>query len=219
MNKCPLCSDDLHQTVYHRNKKRTYNHCGVCDLVWVPEEFWLSSSEEKNIYDLHQNSSDDLNYQRFLSRTVTPLLNKISLGDKGLDFGSGPSSTISYMLAQHNIHQSNYDLYYFNDAKLLEKKYNFITMTEVIEHIANQKDLIALLDTLLEPNATLAIMTKRVDNQSAFSKWHYINDATHICFYSLKTFQWVAEKMHWELQIIDSDVVFFSKSTCQYKYN
>jgi hypothetical protein len=215
LKQCPLCSDESHQTAYHQDKNRCYIQCGICDLVWVPEEFWLSKSDEKAIYDLHENSSDDLGYQRFLSRTVTPLLAKISIMDEGLDFGCGPSATISHMLAQHNIMQRNYDLYYFNDRKLLEQHYNFITMTEVIEHISNQKELIELLDSLLEPKATLAVMTKRVSSQEAFTKWHYKNDATHVCFYSLKTFQWLAVKMNWELQVIDDDVIFLCKSAQQ----
>ena len=45
----------------------------------------------------------------------------------------------------------------------------------------------------------------------AFATWHYKNDKTHICFFSVETFQWLAKK--WDaLLVIDSDdVVLFQK--------
>ena len=105
----------------------------------------------------------------------------------------------------------NYDLYYFNLPELLERRYDFVTMTEVIEHIADPQSLLIQLDSLLKQAGILAIMTKRVIDQQAFSNWHYKNDPTHICFYSLKTFEWIGRKLNWRLEIIDKDVVFFYK--------
>ena len=89
---------------------------------------------------------------------------------------------------------------------------NFITMTEVIEHIARPSELLPRLDRLLSPGGILAVMTKRTRDLAAFSSWHYKNDPTHICFYSEVTFEWIAQKMSWKLEVIDKDVVFFTKS-------
>jgi len=84
-------------------------------------------------------------------------------------------------------------------------------MTEVIEHIANPQLLLTQLNSILKQAGILAIMTKRVIDQQAFSTWHYKNDPTHICFYSLKTFEWIGRTLNWRLEIIDKDVVFFYK--------
>ena len=212
---CPLChskestQSSLHE--YYKDCKRTYVQCDCCDLVSVADEFLLSSKEEKSIYDFHENNSDDEGYRKFLARVFNPLKEKISDKAIGLDFGCGPGPTISKMGEEFNIKIENYDLYYFNSPELLQKKYNFVIMTEVIEHVVDAASLLRQLDSLLKPNAILAIMTKRVIDKQRFRNWHYKNDLTHIRFYSLKTFEWIAKKLNWRLEIIDKDVVFFYK--------
>ena len=52
-------------------------------------------------------------------------------------------------------------------------------------------------------------MTKMVLNQSAFSRWHYIRDLTHICFYSLETFEYLADYFGAEIHVVAKDVVLF----------
>jgi len=178
-------------------------------LVSVPVSFHLSPEEEKSRYDQHQNDPADPAYQKFLSRTFEPLLAKISKDSEGLDFGCGSGPTISEMGKKQGVSISNYDLYYFNESELLERQYDFITLTEVIEHIANPQLLMQQLDSLLKTEGILAIMTKRVMDRQAFQNWHYKNDSTHICFYSLETFEWIAEFFDWRLEVIDKDVVFF----------
>lgn len=216
MKFCPLChtsessQSSLHE--YYKDCKRTYMQCDCCDLVSVADEFLLSSKEEKSIYDLHDNNSDDMGYRQFLSRAFEPLKEKLSNDATGLDFGCGPGPTISKMGEELNIKIEDYDLYYFNRPELLQKKYDFVIMTEVIEHIAETASLLQQLDALLKQNAILAIMTKRVIDQQRFKNWHYKNDLTHIRFYSIKTFEWIAKRFNWQLEIIDEDVVFFYKN-------
>ncbi|MCP3675357.1 MAG: class I SAM-dependent methyltransferase, partial [Gammaproteobacteria bacterium] len=161
---------------------------------------------------LHENNSNDEGYRKFLARAFDPLKEKISNNAIGLDFGCGPGPTISKMGEELNIRIENYDLYYFNRPELLNRKYDFVIMTEVIEHIADAASLLQQLDSLLKPNAILAIMTKRVIDQQRFGNWHYKNDLTHIRFYSIKTFEWLAKKLNWRLEIIEKDVVFLYKN-------
>ena len=107
----------------------------------------------------------------------------------------------------------NYDLYYAPFEHLLDEQYDFITMTEVIEHIAHPAKLLTSLDKMLKPGAVLAVMTKRLFNQQRFVNWHYKNDPTHISFYSIETFKWIANKMDWRLEVINDDVIFLFKSS------
>ena len=183
--------------------------CDSCNLVSVADEFLLSSTDEKSIYDRHENNSDDEGYRKFLSRAFDPLKERVSNNAVGLDFGCGPGPTISQMGNEIGMKIENYDLYYFNYPALLQQKYDFVILTEVIEHIADSASLLQQLNSILKPNATLAIMTKRVVNHQRFKNWHYKNDLTHIRFYSIKTFEWIAKKLNWQLEIIDKDVVFF----------
>ena len=53
------------------------------------------------------------------------------------------------------------------------------------------------LDSLwhcLAPGGWLGIMTKRVRDQEAFRSWHYIDDPTHIAYFSEATFRWLTER-------------------------
>lgn len=210
MNICPLCHGaDL--VVYHQDKKRRYHQCQTCQLVSVPPEFYLSAEAEKTEYDKHENHADDLGYQTFLNRTLEPLLSRVSTSAQGLDFGCGEGKALSLMAKARGYQIDNYDLYYANNPETLDRQYEFITLTEVIEHVSDAAGLLAQLDSLLKPKGILAVMTKRVQNQTAFASWHYKNDPTHINFYAEATFEWLTQHYGWRLEIIDKDVVFFYK--------
>lgn len=211
MIDCPLCNNQSTED-YHSDRARSYLRCPNCTLIFVPEIYRLSSSLEKAEYDKHQNNPEDDGYRKFLSRTTDPLFNRLEKGMRGLDYGCGPGPTISLMAKEQGLEMANYDLYYSDDRALLEESYDFITMTEVIEHIAEPSKLLLRLNSMLSSGGILAIMTKRTQDLAAFTNWHYKNDPTHICFYSEATFEWIAQKMSWKLEVIDKDVVFFTKS-------
>ena len=205
---CPLCHHDQ-LALFHQDKKRPYFQCQQCQLVTVPAAFYLDEVAEKAFYDLHDNTVADTGYQRFLSRTLHPVLNVIADDAKGLDYGCGEGAVLSKMAAEHGIIVNNYDLFYFPDQGQLQQQYDFVTMTEVIEHIADAQQVFKQLQGLLKPSGLLAIMTKRVRDHAGFIHWHYKHDPTHINFYSEATFKWIAQTYQWQLEIIDNDVVFF----------
>ncbi|ABV89261.1 class I SAM-dependent methyltransferase [Shewanella pealeana] len=211
MSICPLCQQPSLQAFY-QDKFREYQRCGNCLLVSVPEAFLLNAVEEKAVYDQHQNNPDDLGYRKFLSRALDPVLQRVSQDAEGLDFGCGPGPTISVMAAEKGIKVDNYDLYYCNDPQKLQKQYDFVTITEVIEHVADAKSLLATLDSLLKPGGLLVIMTKRAGDLEAFSRWHYKGDPTHINFYATETFEWIAKQYNWTLEVLGNDVVLFNKA-------
>lgn len=213
MDHCPLCLNYQQLENYHLDKNRAYLRCCTCGLVSVDDQHLLSAADEKAQYDHHQNDPDDQAYRQFLSRALTPLLAKITEDAEGLDFGCGPGPTLSVMAEEAGIVISNYDLYYYKYSELLNRQYDFVIMTEVIEHIADAEKLLKQLDSLLKADSILAIMTKRVIDREHFTSWHYKNDPTHIRFYSQQTFRWIAAKLNWRLEIIDKDVVFLYKSS------
>lgn len=211
---CPLCSHSTPQH-YHTDKKRDYLHCVKCDLVFVPSQYHLSVEEEKAEYDLHQNGELTAGYRRFLNRTLHPVLDKIKRDNirqpKGLDFGCGEGRALCQMAKEQGVPMDNYDLFYHPDNSVFKKQYHFITMTEVLEHLVNPLAQLKRLHALLLADGFLAIMTKRVSDKLAFSKWHYKNDPTHICFYSEQTFSWIGETLGFESQTVDDDVVLLNK--------
>lgn len=210
MMQCPLCLSG-YLLDYYRDKKRNYLQCRHCDLVFVEPCFQLPADEEKAEYDLHENSVYDEGYRQFLSRVVKPLQQRLNTGDKGLDFGCGPAPALVTMMAEFGWEMSRYDLFYYPDTLVLNCRYQFVTATELVEHVYDASALWPLLWSLLEPRGILAIMTKRVINRDRFASWHYKNDKTHLCFYSEKTFLYLAELLSATITFVDDDVVFLKK--------
>lgn len=207
---CPLC---YHETLtsFHQDAKRRYLRCSVCHLVSVPPIFHLARVAEKAEYDLHENNPQDTGYRRFLSRLCTPLLQRLPPQSHGLDFGSGPGPTLSVMLEEQGHTVALYDPFYAPNRQVFEKTYDFITATEVVEHLHQPRVELGRLWTCLRPVGWLGIMTKRVRSQTAFATWHYINDPTHVAFFALETFEWLAHHWQADLTVIGDDVVLLQK--------
>jgi len=206
---CPLCRTGG-GTPFHQDK-RAYFRCAICQLVFVLPHQFLSPEAEKALYDLHENSPDDSGYRRFLGRLAGPVSQRLAPGSYGLDFGSGPGPTLSVMLEELGHSMTIFDVIYAPDHEALQKEYDFITASEVVEHLHHPRQELERLWTCLKPGGLLGIMTKRVIDQEAFSRWHYKNDLTHVCFFSLETFQWLAA--HWDakLTVPGDDVVLLRK--------
>ncbi len=207
---CPLC---LHQTpqFFWRDRRREYWSCPNCSLVFVPESFHLSDQAEKAEYDLHQNNLSDDGYLTFLSRMATPLLARVSSG-RGLDFGCGPAPALAELLKKAGLEVFLYDKFYYSHPELLEQSYQFITATEVVEHLSRPGETLDKLWQQLEPGGYLGIMTKRWDEPERFYRWHYKNDPTHISFFHIDSFRWLAQRWHASLEVCSADVVIFKKA-------
>ena len=181
-------------------------------MVFVPPEQFLSAERERAVYDRHENSPNDEGYRQFLSRMFEPLAERLATGSRGLDFGSGPGPTLSIMFEEAGHTMAIYDPFYAPDPAPLDKQYDFITATEVVEHLHHPRRELDRLWSCLEPGGLLGIMTKRVIDRDAFSRWHYKNDPTHACFFSTETFEWLAGYWQAELTIVGDDVVLFGKA-------
>ena len=213
---CPLCGHS-HIEFYHQDTKRHYWQCLACDLVFVDSTQRPSLLTEKSEYDLHQNTPEDEGYIRFLSRVSEPLLAAVERPAKGLDFGCGPTPVLSMLLNQSGLATTYYDPIYYPDESYLhcESSLDFIVCTEAIEHFHNPHIELAKLDRILKPHGLLAIMTKRVLSKEKFKNWHYKNDQTHVSFFSLKTFEFIADRFQYTLDVVSADVVFLRKRATQ----
>ena len=207
---CPLCSGDDIDRIYE-DDKRIYLSCLNCRLVFVPKVYWLDAKDEKTIYDLHENDPQDPRYRRFLSRLVSPLVERLNPNQQGLDFGCGPGPTLSVLLEEQGQQVDLYDPFYFDDPSVFHKKYDFICATEVVEHLRDPKREFASLFKMLKRGGWLGIMTKRMMDKHAFAQWHYIRDMTHICFYGQHTFEYLARRFDARLTVLANDVILLHK--------
>lgn len=223
MEACRLCGSQ--SSFFYEDKRRKYYRCTICSLVFVPSEFWLSDKEEKAEYDLHENSMDNIGYKNFLMRSITPVVDFFATAaykPVGLDFGCGPCPLLSSILSSHPYYfsMSVYDVFFSPDEGPLTKEnyFDFITMTEVIEHLKKPLEVIERLWSLLKDGGILVIMTKRaIGTVETFKCWHYIRDPTHITFLSEHSFEWLSNHLKdtfnciAELSFVSKDVVLFHK--------
>ena len=210
MHLCPLCSSSQ-IAFYFEDKTRRYLQCACCQLVFVPPEQRLNAVNEKAHYDFHQNTPNDKGYREFLSRLALPLLERVAPHSKGLEFGCGPGPALAHMLREAGHCVALYDVYYQPDACVLDKTYDFVTATEVIEHLFDPKKIWSQWLSLVKPGGWIGIMTKQVIELDAFVNWHYKSDPTHVIFFSRSTFCYLAERDKLELEFIGNDVVLLRK--------
>ena len=128
-----------------------------------------------------------------------------------MDFGSGPGPTLSAMFEDVGHSMTLYDPFYASDQSALDKRYDFITATEVVEHLHEPGRELERLWACLKPGGLLAVMTSLADDCEAFAKWHYIQDPTHVCFFHQETFKWWAAERQAGLTFADNDVMLFYK--------
>lgn len=209
---CLLCQSPR-IAPWHRDKRRDYVLCEDCRLVFVPPSFHLSPDQEKAVYDLHRNDVADPGYRRFLNRVAEPLLQRLPTGCSGLDFGCGPGPALALMLREAGHDVALYDKFYCADDAVLQRTFDFVCATEVMEHLASPGAVLQQLFGLLRAGGWLVIMTKRVQDQAAFARWHYIQDLTHIAFFSAATFTWIGQHWNAQVEFAGADVVLLQKQS------
>ncbi|KPJ96519.1 MAG: hypothetical protein AMJ53_00590 [Gammaproteobacteria bacterium SG8_11] len=208
--RCPLCADKRTQP-YHTDQRRDYRQCCNCRLVFVPKEQHLNDAQEKAEYDLHQNHIEDPGYRAFLSRLFLPMTAKLPPPAEGLDFGCGPGPALARMFEEDGYKMQVYDKFYANNTGVLARQYDFISCTEVVEHLSQPGETLDSLFALIKPGGWLGVMTKLVIEKTAFARWHYKNDLTHINFFSRETFEYLANHWGCGLEFVGKDVILMQK--------
>lgn len=201
---CPLCQASKIAFSFKKASGESYLKCSCCSLIFLEPRFYLSLDLEKAQYDLHENDVHDIRYQSFMEPLVTELL-KRTPGRLGLDFGCGPTSVLVHLLKFKDYELSLYDKFYFPDHLALQKKYDFIFASEVVEHFQEPGKELNLLFSLLNEKGILIMGTSLYDEVSDFSKWSYTMDPTHVAFYSKNTFKWLATHLGFDPPVFFSN--------------
>lgn len=178
----------------------------------MPPQQHPSPAEEKQRYDLHRNDASDQGYRQFLSRLTEPLKARLPSGSTGLDFGCGPTAVMALMLETAGFKMHRYDPFYASDRSVLETSYEFIACAEAIEHFFKPALEWELFLHLVKPGGWIGIMTCLREPQTDFINWWYRKDITHVCFYSRRTFEWLARRDGLEVEFIGKSVVLLKKA-------
>ena len=209
-NLCPLCGSS-HMGSYYQHIDAHYYDCKQCQFIFTLPAFYLDADSEKSRYDQHKNDPNDANYRAFLAQVYDPVVARLSPGAQGLDFGCGPGPTLSVMFEEAGYQVDLFDKYYADDPQVFSRQYEFITATEVAEHLQSPGWELDRLFHLLKPGGVLAIMTKTYDQVPDFSQWYYKDDPTHIGFFHSNTMKFLARQWDAELDLVSDNVALFHR--------
>jgi SAM-dependent methyltransferase len=199
MNACTLCDSPPPPTT-RMAFARHFLDCPNCGLVRAVPDDLPSPEVERARYATHENDPADARYRAFLDRLAIPLGEHLPLGARGLDFGCGPGPTLSRMLTERGWPTAEWDPFFAPDRTLLEERWDFVTCSEVLEHLHHPRRTLEQISALLRSRGWLGVMTEVFDDQVDFATWWYVRDPTHVAFYRPGTLAWIAEHFGWSLE-------------------
>ncbi len=205
---CPLCSNN--GSLFYHDDKQTFYQCDVCKGIYRDPKEFLHRSDEKERYQQHKNHLKDYGYIKFAEPIISTVKKHFNKTHKGLDFGAGHTPVISEILKNEGYQVEIYDPVFFNNPKILNNTYDFISSCEVIEHFYHPKKEFELLYSLLNPDGKLICMTYIYDKSINFEKWFYKNDPTHVFIYQKETLEWIKNYFNFSGIIIDGRLIVFT---------
>ena len=147
---CSVC-EAPETSIFVNVDGREYLRCKYCTATMLNPAQWLPAEAEFRQYQVHENSSTDSRYRKFLSKVATPLLKKLAPEKTGLDYGCGPVPVLAHILSEAGHSMSSFDPFFFPDKHLLDQTYDFITCTETIEHFHFPAKEFASFGRILRP--------------------------------------------------------------------
>jgi len=185
---CKLCGS-FDTIEYCKNKFREFYRCNNCELIFVPEKYYIDKENETVRYDLHDNTLANTGYVAYLEKCAVIVSKEIPPGSAILDFGSGKMAVLTELLRAHGYECHAYDPLYKRYLPVHSKKYDTIILCEVIEHLRNLDEEFQLIKTVAAKNAALVVRTQLYPSDGTFLKWWYMQDMTHINFFSLRSIE------------------------------
>lgn len=204
---CTLCD-----TILDKMADEYYFICGTCGAYVKDKKYYVSSKQEKDQYEEHNNDVNDVRYQKFTSPITNAIFEKQTIEHLGLDYGCGTGPVISKQLIDKDYQVKLFDPYFYPDRDFKNYQYDYIYSCEVFEHFYQPKQEIEMLVGLLKPRGRLYVMTHLYNSEIDFKNWYYRKDPTHVFIYTLKTIKYIVNKHN---LIIDklTDRLFITKKT------
>ncbi len=207
--ECKICGSDISV----KKSKKGNNLFGFCDCCMFVEKInKVDSLSEEKEYDRHNNSVENIGYVNYLSNFLEEAVEPFVKKGLHLDYGCGPGPVLHELMKKRGFNSKTYDYYYQHDKDYSNYKYDIITSTEVFEHFHDPIENIEKILMLLKEGGVLAIMTSFVKSEPEFYDWWYIRDITHVSFYHIKTFGYLAKKYNLEIVYTNNVNIIVLKS-------
>ncbi|MCK4737427.1 MAG: class I SAM-dependent methyltransferase [Sulfurimonas sp.] len=197
MEECKICNGNT-TAITDEKKQKKYYTCLTCEYIFLDKLFYIDDKAEKKHYDKHHNTFESLGYvkmfEELIDEFVIPQTQNIKTA---LDFGCGEGEVLPILLEKYGVTCDRYDLFYFPEKIYENKKYDLITSTEVFEHLTNPLSMLKKLLSHVNKDGFLLLMSAfHPNDDEEFLKWWYIRDITHIGFFNLVTFEYLAQELN-----------------------
>ena len=191
---CKICDFDTKMFDDPDLHKQFYR-CPNCQCIMLDPRYQLSLEKENSLYDNHHNSLENEGYVKMFEDFLDFFWKDLTCKEKGLDFGSGPTPVLAELLHRRGVSVDYYDKFYQPIKCFENQTYDFITSTEVFEHLEDPVATLSLLSQHLKPEGMIALMTLfHTNDEASFLTWWYRRDPTHIIFYTPHTLDVLAKK-------------------------
>lgn len=194
---CPVCSSINGKYNVSVNAFKIYKcpNCGLEHTFPIP-----SLDELKSFYSNYTDIRADSNVVKMNAQRNLQLLRSFGYDDNKslLDFGTGDADFVE--VAGKNCYgidfkSTNKQRVYSNLNDLPIKKYDFITLWGVLEHLANPTDTLLQLRGYSKPNGILAITT--VDAEGIIP--YYYKPVEHLTYWTKLSFEKLFQKIGIEI--------------------
>lgn len=215
---CPLCGAAGGPPV--PVFRRPLHACPACELLWVPRSCHLSSAGQQARYRNHQNSLTNSEYVRRFEILIAAWEALPGVGAKHappprrvLDFGCGPGDppVLVELLRRRGCDALGYDPFFAPQADR-SRPFDAVFAVETFEHFCGGVADVAEAVKCVRPGGHLVASTLFHSGPSAAADWWYARDPTHVCFYSRRTMEWIAD--HFALRLVacdDKNLCIFAK--------
>lgn len=149
-------------------------NCQVCGSIHAYEKVNLSRYYEN--FPLH-NQKMNL-YLTTIFKKRLKLLKSLGFNKDSflLDYGCGSGLFLDFLKEKGHSKCFGYDPFsnIFSDSSILEKKFNFVTSQDVIEHSDTPIDELLIVRKILKPNGIYIVGTPRAEGINLDTPWAYL---------------------------------------------
>lgn len=103
--KCPLCQSlNVHEycSGTHWPLSGAFYFCQTCSVIFKHPDLALSAHEEKARYDLHTNSTEDLQYLNYLKHSWTRFMDRVQDMDMAAGIKTGAQTQVEDQAQAHS---------------------------------------------------------------------------------------------------------------------